>query len=198
MYGIILLFICISAQALSLERSKIYPTVMNEFELDIGYFLRQRNSSWDQVATNIYLEFFREEFYQLNGFGDDDKFFRMIAREIALEVSLQSSNIQQKKWDTIINHSLRIIKIVSITATIDNFIVGIQGKIIMIEQIIPKLFATYQKCARTGYREYIFVGARAVECYDYQVQQELDKDEIAQINQNLMSRVEEAQLLLGN
>ncbi|AYV76183.1 MAG: hypothetical protein Terrestrivirus5_5 [Terrestrivirus sp.] len=189
----------VSAVSGSFESDNMRIVWKRPFSLDpvIVHPVKKYNFTFNRkpeiISTDISLTI------RQNGFDEiSDIQMEQISTEIMLAwVTGINTNVKTIRWDFTVNNDQGFLHVVAINAAISNNQVKMTGGSITLEQKLPAMYNTEQKCARTGDRKYGVAGPRKNECQNHDVKRSLNPDELLQVNNALTSKLVQAMMLLG-
>jgi hypothetical protein len=179
---VVVIIYSINSDAFTLGPVKIHPPIKQNY-----YFMVSTQTKPEQIAVTLE----KNGFDALNG-----DHLNQISREITLSIGI-STTVQSMRWEFEIVGNIGTLNVVKINAEITESKVHITGGVIRLEQQIPIMYKTEERCARTGPRRYGVAGPRSLECDYHNIPRGLTGDEITKVNEALTSKVFGALQTLG-
>ncbi len=115
----------------------------------------------------------------------------VVASVISHVVSNDNTTPRNLQWPINVKKRVGMMKFAIINAHIDNYQIRIYGWSVLLDQPIPILYETKQKCVRIDKRSYAFIGSKGKKCNEYYVGRNLKKDEIFEIDNRLIMKAQE-------
>jgi hypothetical protein len=195
----VLTVFCVSIVTASFESDNMRIVWNKPFSLDpvIVHPVKKYNFTFNKKSEIISTDI--SATIRQNGL---DEISEMQVQQISTEIMLAwitgiNTNVKTIRWDFTVNNDKGILHVVGINAAISNNQVQITGGSVTLEQKLPAMYNSEQKCARTGERKYGIAGPRKNECQNHDVQRSLNNDELLQVNNALTSKLVQAMMLLG-
>jgi hypothetical protein len=194
--GFLLCMICVLSDA-SFELDIMRLVWKKPFELEpvivhpvknYNFSIKSQETSVVDIMINI-----KNSFTEI----DQNELYK-ISTEIMLACETGiTTNVRSLRWEFTINDNQGILLVISVNALISRNYVDITGGVIKLEQRLPAMYRTEEKCAKTGSRKYGIVGPRKNECNYHNIRRALNGDELIKVNQALTSQLVQAMMLLN-
>ena len=185
MRAILSLILIVSATAFNLPAPTISAAVSHNFNYQVA--IGESIPSLTQKISNIQPKL---------GF-QDAKYLQQIGGDLKFHIdAMQTTPYRSLTWSLKINKQLGVLRVIQITATLQasTKTLNINGKYVEVTQKIPAVFNVTRTCHK-GKRK-LGIGKRKVKCQDVSTPRGLNAQEIAQVNQNLMKMLPQAQARL--
>ena len=186
MLAILSLVLIVSASAFNLPAPTISAAVSHNFNYQVA--IGESIPSLTQKIANI---------QPALGF-QDAKYLQQIGGDLKFHIdAMQTTPYRSLTWSLKINTRLGVLRVIQITATLqaNTKTLNINGKYVEVTQQIPAVFNVTRVCHK-GKRKYGLFGPRKEHCNNVSTPRGLNAQEIAQVNQNLMKMLSQAEARL--